>query len=76
MKLHQPARAPTFPIGLVTQMLCFCKDDDTGCATGEWSTGTITTIRNRKNLRNNNGSYFSKGKAAKVRRYANVDKNE
>ena len=35
MKLHQPVRTPPFPVGLVIQMLFFCKDNDSGCTVGK-----------------------------------------
>ena len=76
MKLHQPARAQPFPVGLVAQMLFFFQDYGTGRTTRKQSTDNINRISNGKNLRNNNGSYFSKVVAAEVSQYPNVDKNE
>ena len=76
MKLIQPSCEPHFFIGLVIQMLFFYEDNDAVRETGGWSTYTITRIINRKNLRNNNGPYFSKGVPAEVRWCPDTDNND
>ena len=76
MKLIQPSCAPPFSIGLVIQILFFYEDNNAVFAKVRWSAGAITRIINGKNLRNNNGSYFSKEVATEVRWFPNADKND